>query len=394
MERTKPLLVRITTVPISLRLLLKGQMRFMKEQGFDVIMISSLGKDAEVLEDLEGCEMITLPMERAIHPLKDLQALYRLILIFRNLRPDIVHTHTPKAGLLGMLASLVTGVPVRLHTVAGLPWIDYTGFPLFLLKQAERLTAFCAHRLYPNSSGLKQFLLEQKIAPLAKMKLLGNGSSNGIDCGYFSRDAVAVFDVDRLKRDANVTDQTWVWIFVGRLVREKGLSELFQAFNTLSAQYPHDQLWLVGEEEPERDPLPEEDRNWMNLHVGIRRFGFQQDVRPYLAAAQVLVFPSYREGFPNVPLQAGAMECAMILSDINGCNELVRNGENGLLVPPRDERALLKAMLTLRRDPGLRERMAGNNRSFIREHYAQETIWKMILAEYHGFLKQKTNPKL
>lgn len=389
MERTKPLLVRITTVPISLRLLLKGQMRFMKEQGFDVVMISSEGKDAEVLEDLEGCEMITLPMERSVSLFKDLRALFRLIRIFRNLQPDIVHTHTPKAGLLGMLAARITGVPVRLHTVAGLPWMESKGLSFFILKQVERLTAFCAQQLYPNSSGLRQFLIDQKVASPRKLTLLGNGSSNGIDCDYFSRSAIVGMDVDRLKRESFLGRDGWVWIFVGRLVREKGLCELFHAFDQLSWQYPEDQLWLVGEEEPERDPLPEAERNWMKMHLGVKRFGFQQDVRPFLAAAHVLVFPSYREGFPNVPLQAGAMECAMILSDINGCNELVRDGENGFLVPAKDEGKLLQAMLDLRKDPQLRLRMAGNSLRFIRDQYAQETIWNLILSEYHRFLEKR-----
>ena len=140
MERTRPLLVRITTVPMSLRLLLKGQMRYMKEQGYDVMMISSGGKDAESMEELEGCEMITLPMQRSIHPWRDLQSLFRLVRIFRNLQPDIVHTHTPKAGLLGMLAARIAGVPVRLHTVAGLPWMEYKGLAYVVLKQVERLT--------------------------------------------------------------------------------------------------------------------------------------------------------------------------------------------------------------------------------------------------------------
>lgn len=389
MERQKPLLVRITTVPISLRLLLKGQMRFMKEQGFEVVMISSNGKDADVLEELEGCEMITLPMERSVSPFKDLRSLFRLIRIFRNLQPDIVHTHTPKAGFLGMMAACITGVPIRLHTVAGLPWMESRGLAFFILKQIERLTALCAHRLYPNSAGLRQFLVDQKVGAPRKMKLLGNGSSNGIDCDYFSRAAVTAIDVTRLKREAHLEREGWVWVFVGRLVREKGLCELFHAFDRLSLQYPEDQLWLVGEEEPSRDPLPEAERNWMKMHLGVRRFGFQQDVRPYLAAAEVLVFPSYREGFPNVPLQAGAMECAMILSDINGCNEIVRNGENGLLVPPKEEDKLFQAMLDLRKDPPLRLRMASNSLRFIREQFDQKTIWNLILAEYHSFLEKR-----
>jgi glycosyltransferase involved in cell wall biosynthesis len=377
-------------VPISLRLLLKGQMRFMKEQGFDVIMISADGKEAEVLEELEGCEMITLPMERSVSPLNDLRSLSRLIRIFRNIRPDIVHSHTPKAGLLGMLAAWITRVPVRLHTVAGLPWIGYQGFSYALLRKMEQLTAACALRVYPNSSGLYDFLDHQRVAKVSKMKLLGRGSSNGIDCTYFSRSAIPQSDIEKLRQQVNVTREGWVWIFVGRLVREKGLCELFGAFDRLFQFFPQDQLWLVGEEEVERDPLPKDAVSWMISHPGVKRFGFREDVRPYFAAADVLVFPSYREGFPNVPLQAGAMECAMILSDINGCNELVKHRENGLLVPPQNEEALFQTMQQLRENAAWRKEMAGYNRKMIVENYSQETIWKLMLAEYRYFLEKKS----
>jgi glycosyltransferase involved in cell wall biosynthesis len=390
MHSVKPKLVRITTVPVSLRLLLKGQMKFMKEQGFEVVMISSPGDDAAFAEQQEECEMITLPMERTVSLLADLQSLIRLTRILKNLEPDIVHTHTPKAGLLGMLAARLAGVPVRMHTIAGLPWMETTGFKRFVLKQMEKLTMAAAHRVYPNSKGLLEFLKKENISPgEPKLKLLGNGSSNGIDCTYFSKAQIKEQTIAELKQKTGLQQGAWIWIFAGRLVKEKGIHELLSAYEQIAALYPGDQLWLLGEEEPQRDPLTEDNRNMIQQHPGIHAWGFQQDVRPFFAAADVLVFPSYREGLPNVPLQAGAMGCALLLSNINGCNEIVEDGVNGLLVSPKNKEQLFDAMLQLRRQPHLQQQFANLSRQRIKQLYGREEIWKLLLAEYRSLLNAK-----
>ncbi|MBU6157941.1 MAG: glycosyltransferase family 4 protein [Bacteroidetes bacterium] len=387
MHPIKPKLVRITTVPISLRLLLKGQMKHMKEQGFEVVMISSPGEDASIVEQQEGCEMITLPMERKVSLLADIQSLVRLKRILKNLEPDIVHTHTPKAGLLGMIAAKWAGVPIRLHTVAGLPWMESKGLSRFILKTMERITAFCAHRIYPNSKGLYDFLVREKVIfKKEKIKLLGNGSSNGIDCRHFSRAAVDEALVSSLRTKAQLQSGGWIWIFAGRLVREKGMHELLQAFVQIHAAYPNDQLWLLGEEEPERDPLMEADRKLMQSHPAIKCWGFQKDVRPYFAAADVLVFPSYREGLPNVPLQAGAMECALIVTDINGCNEIVEHNQSGLIVQPKSIESLVQAMKQLRVDTALKNKFAAAARERIEHLYSREHIWELIEGEYRNMM--------
>ena len=392
MRPIKPKLVRITTVPVSLHLLLKGQMKFMKEQGFEVIMISSPGKEAELVEREEACEMIVLPMERKVSLFKDVQALIRLTRILKNLEPDIVHTHTPKAGLLGMLAAYFAQVPVRLHTIAGLPWMESRGLRRMILKQMERLTAACAHYVYPNSSGLYAFLNKENISSNGKMKLLGKGSSNGIDCTYFSKDAVDASAVEGLQLQSELKESGWVWIFAGRLVRDKGIHELLYAFTKVQEQYPDDQLWLLGNEEPALDPLEGWAIELMQAHSHIYRWGFQKDVRPFFAAADVLVFPSYREGMPNVPMQAGAMECAMILSDINGCNELVTDGTDGLLVPPKNQELLVQKMLQLRQQRELRDSFAAASRKKIMEHYNRSAVWNHLLQEYRTLLTSTKHP--
>ncbi len=380
-----PKLIRITTVPISLQILLKGQMRFMKEHGFEVIMISNDGPEVKPLLEQEQCPHIAVRMTRIISPFTDLVSLFKLIKLFRKLKPDIVHSHTPKAGLLAMWAAKFTGVPVRLHTIAGLPWVETKGWMNALLQLVEKLTALPAHRIYPNSFIQQQFLSDHKIA-VGKMKVLGNGSSNGINSHFFSLDENISKISDELKRSEKVPEDGWIWIFVGRIVKDKGIGELVEAFAALHKIFPSDRLWLVGEEETELDPLDEEHKKILHEHSAIRCWGFQKDIRPYLASARVLVFPSYREGFPNVPLQAGSMGCMLLLSDINGCNEIVQDGVNGMLVPPKDREKLTGAMITIRKDENLRKAFAASIQKKIREDYDQQKLWNILLEEYRFWL--------
>lgn len=381
-------LIRITTIPVSMQVLLKGQVRFMKQQGMDVTMISSDGPEVKALIEQEECMHITVPFTRKISPFTDIKCLLQLTRILKKIKPDIVHTHTPKAGLIGMWAAYFAGVPVRLHTIAGLPWMETKGLMRLLLKSVEKITAMPAHHIFPNSFRQQEFLQQQKIA-VKKMKVLGHGSSNGIDTNYFSLTDDLKKEADSLLKNERVDEHAWVWIFVGRLVKDKGIGELLEAFEKLHEKFPNDKLWLLGEEEPTLDPLDEYHARILKTHPAIRCWGFIKDIRPYLAAAKVLVFPSYREGFPNVPLQAGAMGCMLLLSDINGCNEIVDDGINGSLVPAKDTELLINAMLNMRNSPLKREEFANAIRNKIMTNYQQQNLWKLILEEYKYWLMKK-----
>ncbi|MEO8772417.1 MAG: glycosyltransferase family 4 protein [Ferruginibacter sp.] len=383
-----PKLIRITTAPLSLQVLLKGQMTFMQQHGFDVTMISSDGPEVKGLLEQEKCPHIIVPFTRTISPWKDLLCLIKLIRIFRKLKPDIVHTHTPKAGLLGMWAAWFTRVPIRLHTVAGLPWMETTGALRKLLRLMEQLTGMAASRVYPNSFVLQQFLLQQKVAT-NKMKVLGKGSSNGIDTNFFSITEAIAKQAANLREEKKTNKDAWVWIFVGRLVKDKGIGELVDAFQHVHKDFPDDRLWLVGYEEPELDPLDAHHRALLHSDPAIISWGFQKDIRPYLAAAQALTFPSYREGFPNVPMQAGSMNCMLLLSDINGCNEIVDDNINGMLFPPKNTEKLQDAMLTIRRNEQQRAIFANAIREKIKSHYDQQMIWDILLEEYKSLLNKK-----
>jgi glycosyltransferase involved in cell wall biosynthesis len=361
----------------------------MKENGFDVIMISAPGIEIEDLTNQEQCPHISVPFKRNIHLIKDIICLFQLIKVIHRLKPDIVHTHTPKAGLLGMIAAFACGVPIRLHTIAGLPWINYKGIARYFMKLLERITALLSTAIYPNSHNLKRFLSSENIGK-RKLKVLGLGTSNGIDTDYFKpgidhveNKATYLRNLRNLKRDS------LVWLYVGRIVKEKGIGELIESFIRLKTIFPDDELWLVGEEETERDPLTPEHLNVIRKSKSIVKWGFQADVRPFMAASRVLVFPSYREGFPNVPLQAACMQCAMILSDINGCNEIVENYNNGVLVPSKNANMLYNAMYTLRVDTDLRRRISSQAREIVVKRYSTEIIWKALLKEYIHWLNLK-----
>ena len=376
-----PKLVRITTIPASMMVLLKGQMKFMHEKGFDVTMISSKGAEVSQLIKQEGCPHIAVKLTRKISPLTDIISLLKLTILLRKIKPDVVHTHTPKAGLIGMWAAKLAGVKIRFHTIAGLPWVESKGFIRHLLVTVEKLTAYAATAVYPNSFVQRDFLLTNGIAK-SKLKVIGNGSSNGIDTDYFSLSDEITKQAEQIKNQLRVNGNSWIWIFVGRIVKDKGITELIDAFIDFQTQFPDDKLLLLGDQEPDLDPLDEKYMNLLKTHPAIQCCGFQKDIRPYLAASKVLVFPSYREGFPNVPMQAGSMGCALILSDINGCNEIVKHGENGWLVPVKNANEISKAMKGARNNPELVNNFAKSIQQKIKMNYSQKILWDLLLAEY------------
>lgn len=384
----KSKLLRITTVPISLKTLLKGQQRFMSEKGFEVLGVSSAGAELDEVQEYEGIAVAAIEMTRTIAPLKDLKALWQFYRLCKKEQPLLVHSHTPKAGIIGMLGGLLAGVPLRLHTVAGMPLMEVTGIQRKILDAVEKLTYACATKVYPNSAGLYDFILQNQYAQKSKLKVIANGSSNGIDTAFFDPAQISTDQIAGLKSQLGIGSHDFVFVFVGRLVGDKGINELVAAFQRLVSRSgvvgkKQVKLLLVGPLEPELDPLATETLQLIENHPDILAVGFQKDVRPYLAIGDALVFPSYREGFPNVVMQAGAMGLPCIVSDINGCNEIIIEGQNGLLIPSKDIDALLQKMLLLVTEEALSVRLAANARPMIVTRYEQKVVWEAILEEYH-----------
>lgn len=385
-------IVRITTIPVSMMVLLKGQLKFMQQNGFEIIMISSDGKEVKQLIEQESCPHIAIKLTRKITPFTDLISLFRLIKILHTIKPDIVHSHTPKAGLIAMWAAKIAGVKIRLHTIAGLPWMETKGVKRKILIGVEKLTTIAATSVFPNSFKQRDFLISNGINQ-NKMKVIGNGSSNGINTNHFARNPDINANAKIIRQQLGVDEKDWIWIFVGRIVKDKGISELIEAFDDIHQIFSGDRLLLVGEHENELDPLDQKHVDILKNHEAIISCGFKEDIRPYLAASQVLVFPSYREGFPNVPLQAGLMGCALILSDINGCNELVRHQEDGWLVTVKNKESLFNAMLEARNNRTLMQQFAHAIQAKIKEKYDQTNFWNSLLNEYQQQLSNTGKKK-
>ena len=332
-------LIRITTIPLSLEKLLEGQLAFMKTH-FKVVAVSAESERLESYAKKEGVRFFPLELTRKITPLKDIFAVFKLYRFLKKENPAIVHTHTPKAGIVGMMAAWLAGVPNRLHTVAGLPLMEETGFKRKVLDLVEQLTYRFATKVYPNSKGIYDFIITENFTKPEKLKIIGQGSSNGIDTDYFSPQQVSGSQKNILRNTLGIGPQDFVFIFIGRLVGDKGINELVAAFTNSEFRIQNSKLLLVGPLETDLDPLQAETLHAIKNNPNIIAVGYQNDVRPYFAISDVLVFPSYREGFPNVVMQAGAMGLPSIVTDINGCNEIIIHGVNGLIIPPKDSKVL------------------------------------------------------
>jgi glycosyltransferase involved in cell wall biosynthesis len=381
MSESKKKLVRITTVPLSLDKILDGQLSFMNNH-YEVIAVSSEKEYLIRCAKNEGVRFKHIEMTRKITPIKDFISLIKLISFLKKERPLIIHSHTPKAGILAMLASKITNIPIRLHTVAGLPLMEEKGNKKKMLELIEKLTYSFSTFVFTNSNGLYKYIIDNNYVSKSKLKVIGNGSSNGVDVNYFSPTSVSEKEKEKLKLSLGILENDFTFVFVGRIVADKGINELINAFDTISFQNNAIKLLLVGEQESHLDPLNENTLKLISTNKNIIKTGFQKDIRPFLAVSDALVFPSYREGFPNVIMQAGAMELPVIATNINGCNEIIINEKNGVLIELKNNGAIVKAMVRLIEDEAFYKNLKSNARSMIVSRFERKVICEKILYEY------------
>ncbi|RBN49494.1 glycosyltransferase family 1 protein [Flavobacterium psychrolimnae] len=370
---------------MSLNYLLKGQLSFLNEH-YEVIAVSGEDHHLHEVRERENVRTENVKIQRNISLLKDLKSLWVLYFLFRKEKPQIVHSITPKAGLLSMLAAKMAGVPIRIHTFTGLIFPEKRGFLQQILILMDCLICFCATDIFPEGEGVKSDLIKYKITS-KPLKIIANGNVNGIDTAYFSEDQVLLSEREDLKKELGIDSNDFVFIFVGRLVGDKGINELVSVFKEVTYQNKNVKLVLVGPLESDLDRLNSQTLKEIENNDAILSVGFKKDVRTYFAISDALVFPSYREGFPNVVLQSGAMGLPAIVTNINGSNEIIKPGINGLIIEAKDKVALQQAMQELMKDKRLYEILKFNAREFITSRYEQKMVWEHLLLEY----KRKEN---
>lgn len=383
MKERKENIIRACTVPQSIGFVVGMIPDLTKE--YEVGVLSSPGEEWAMLDKYgDAVRRIEVTMERHISPLRDLRSLWRLVRVFRRERPDMVHSMTPKAGLLCMLAAWITRVPVRVHMFTGLVFPTATGVKRRILMATDRLTCACATHVLPEGEGVKRDLLDNGITR-KPIKVLGYGNCRGIDLDRFDPTLSEVqAEAAKLRKP-----EVFTFIAIGRLVGDKGINELVAAFSRLNRELPATCLILVGPQEKELDPLSPATLLEIESNPAIEAVGNQADVRPWLAAADCHVLASYREGFPNVVIEAGAMGLPQIVTDINGANEIIINGRNGVIVPPKNADAIHASMSRMATDPAFRSVLAANARPLIASRYEQSYVRRCLKEYYKEILNDR-----
>ena len=370
-------IIMITTVPMSLATLVKGQAKYLSNY-YEVKLVTSYAAENKEIAAFEGVELKAIDMTRQITILKDLIALMKIFFYILHEKPDVVYTFTPKAGLLGIIASFMARVPVRIHNIVGMPLMEAVGKKKTLLMFIEKLTYFFATDLFCNSFGLKEYIninLTKR-----EVKVIGQGSINGVDTEFF-RNKTTKDEQINIRNAHGIDENDFVITFVGRIVKDKGINELVESFIELNQKYTNLKLLLVGDYEEHLNPIKKENKSLMDSSKNIIMVGFQKDIRDFLAISDLFVLPSYREGLPNSLIEAGSFGIPLLATNINGCNEIIVHKKNGILVEKKDKKSLQEGIELLLTDKQLYQKIKLEVRDDIIHRYDQNYFWKELKNE-------------
>ncbi len=380
-------LVHVCTVPMTL-MFFQGQVQFMKRHGFDISMVSAPGPELDAFGAQHEVHTWPVPMRRQIAPLEDVRTVRTLAAWLRSFRPPIVHGHTPKGGLVAMIASWLARVPVRIYHVRGIPFDTAEGWQRRLLRTTERVSCTLATHVLCNSASNRETLIEEGICPPEKIQMLAHGSSNGVDAEQrFNPQHYSVADQTALRARLDIPPEARVCGFIGRLVRDKGIVELVEAWQHLRGAFPDLHLLLVGPFEA-RNAVPPEVRAVLEQDARVHLTGMVEDAAPYYPLFDVLAFPSHREGFPNVLLEAAAMNVPIVAARASGSVDAVVDGVTGTLVPVGDAESLAGAVARYLNDAALRAAHTTAARERVLTSFQPASIWQALLEVYQQALQE------
>jgi glycosyltransferase involved in cell wall biosynthesis len=382
-------LCRIATVPWTFHTMLRDQLRHIVSDGIDLTLMSSPGPELRAVASEAGAASVEMAMRREPAPASDLLSLFRLTNFLRRNRFDIVHSSSPKAGLLTALAGAFTRVPVRLHTFTGQPWVELSGLRRRIPRECDRITARWMTHTHADSPSQRDFLISEGLVAPDRISVVGAGSIAGVDLTRFSPEALGGGAAARTRCELGIPEGAPVIIFVGRVTRQKGIVELVEAFTILSRACADLHLVLVGPLEPERDPLPPATLDTLAQTPRIHAVGFSAVPEKYLAAADIFCLPSYREGFGSVAVEAAALRLPSVVTRVTGLVDAVVDGVTGLIVPPKDVESLAGALKTLLASKDLRSSLGNAGRERVVRNFDSCLINRALVSEYRRLASGK-----
>lgn len=386
-------LCRIVTVPFTFQTALHEQLQVILSENIALSLVASPGPGLDGLRLDGNFDIHPVPMSRQISPFADLRALYRLIRLFRTERFDIVHSGTPKAGLLAALAGFIARVPVRMHTYTGQVWVELDGWKRAVSRRSDWVVARLNTHTYADGHSQRQFLLKENICPSGKISVHGAGSIAGVNLARFNAERWAGDCAALTRRELGIAPDASVILFVGRITRDKGIGELIAAFKGIQEVVPGVELVLAGNIEQVREPLPELVIDELAHNPRIHSVGFTPTPEKYMGMADVICLPSYREGFASVIIEAAAMGLPAVTTDIVGLVDTVEDGETGILVPAKNHQALRDALCRLLQDKSRRLRMGQEARQRAVKLFDARSINRMVIDEYFRVSRKPGSPE-